>query len=168
LQDELFQEELRTQPFNVIENDGSFISMEDAIRDTPKDPESSLFTDSDKDSDVIPITRAVMRDVEGKLAFMLGTTANLVNVVDPICGGAAVSATPNIARTLTPIICQSPGIVAWFQKTSNVMLYINLAMACWPVAIAIYTHHFARHEEKPNDFVDNGNFNINPDMYGVS
>jgi hypothetical protein len=155
-------------PFTTVENDGSFISMQDAAAFTPNDPESSLWTKDDK-GDAVEITGAVLRDVEGKLAFMLGTTAGLVNVIDPICGGAFVQSTPQIARTLTPIICQSPGIVQWFQKTSNVILYINLAMACWPVAAAVYTHHFAKHqEENTNDFVDNGQMNINPNMYRVS
>lgn len=139
-------------------------TIADAAEVTPNDPDTDIWANVSPSGKEIP--RAIVRDVEGKLAFMLSTTAGMVNIVDPVCGGALLANTKDIAHNLTPVICQSPGIVAWFGKTSNVMLYVNLAMACWPVLAAVYAHHFSKHEEPtPNAF--NGDMNINPNMYGV-
>lgn len=141
-------------------------SIQDAMDATPNDPDSDIWANVDITKE-LPIK--ALKDIEGKLAFMLGTTGGLLNVIDPICGGAFMQNTPNIAKALTPIIAQSPGVVAWFTKTSNVMLYINLAMASWPVLAAIWTHHFVKHEDTGNPFVDSGNgqMNIPTDMYQV-
>ncbi|HEX8763006.1 MAG TPA: hypothetical protein VF733_04600, partial [Candidatus Saccharimonadales bacterium] len=151
-------------PEYQIEDSGEF-TLADAARMAEDDPESELWDKRNWTPGEIPVR--VMKDIEGKLAFMLGTTASLVNVIDPVCGGAFVNQTPEIAKRLTPIISQSPGIVDWFGKTSNIMLYINLAMACWPVLAAVWTHHISRHDVFSNPTVDNGDMNINPNMFTV-
>lgn len=149
-------------PFE-INPDGSF-SMEDAIASTPNDPDTDIWAHVDPRKD-LPIE--ALRDIEGKLAFMLSTPAMMLNVIDPICGKALMESTPQMAKALTPLIAQSPGIVQWFSKTSNIMLYINLAMASWPVLSAIWSHHFAKHEDSNNPFVSNGQMDIPTNAYMV-
>jgi hypothetical protein len=147
-----------------INPDGSF-TIADAAMSTSDDPDTDIWKNVNPAKE-LPIR--ALKDIEGKLAFMLGTTGGLLNVMDPVCGGAFLAQTKTIAHSLTPIIAQSPGIVAWFSKTSNIMLYINLAMAMWPVMVAIWTHHFSKHvDNETNGFAPNGQMNIDPNLYGV-
>jgi hypothetical protein len=142
-------------------------TIQDAARDVPNDPEGNLWSpDSIPEFKEFKIPRGVARDVEGKVAFMLSTTAMAVGLVDDYCGNSILENTPRISKALTPILCQSPGVVAWFTKTSNVMLYVNLAMALAPVAMAIMNHHLGPKEDKI-PVPGNGQMNINPNMYQV-
>jgi hypothetical protein len=146
-------------------------TIQDAAANTPNDPEGANFWENNDGMTTLfqqefKIPRGVQRDVEGKVAFMLLTTGNAVSLLDPVCGGAVLENTPRIAKSLTPILCQSPGVVAWFTKTSNFMLYVNLAMALAPVVMAVMSHHLPGNKE-PEFTVNNGQMNINPDMYRV-
>jgi hypothetical protein len=146
--------------------DGSF-TLEDAYNNSEDDPDRDIWADIDPTKE---LPEKALKDIEGKIAFIFGSMAGMLNVVDPVCGGAMVAQTPAIARSLTPIICQSPGIVKWFSKTSNVMLYFNLSMAAWPILLTIWNHHLVNHEEsdQPNAFVSNGQMNIDPNqMYRI-
>lgn len=145
--------------------DAHLFNIYDAAESTEDDPDSDIWSDIDPTKD-LPIR--ALKDIEGKLAFMMAMPARLLSVMDPVCGGALVKQSPVLAHTLTPIIAQSPGMVKWFSKTSNIILYLNLGMAMWPVLAAIWTHHLAPHEESGvNDFVENGQMNIDPNMYTV-
>jgi len=138
------------------------LSIDDAAGMTPDDPDSN---DAIWD-DVKNISPRVRKDVQGKLAFMFSMTANMVTILDPVCGPALQKQTPEITKALTPLLCQSSAVVAWFQKTSNFMLYVNLMMAVWPVLVALYGHHLKGHEDEQLAPM-NGQMNINPNMYGV-
>lgn len=149
----------------------SFIEWEtiqDAADATPNDPEGALWDDAPKQEFKLSLPKRVQADIEGKIAFMLSTTAMAVSLPDPFCGQALLENTPQISKALTPIICQSPGIVAWFQKTSNIMLYVNLAMACAPVVVAIMNHHIPakgpQFNGPPNGQMD---IPVDPNYYGV-
>lgn len=147
-------------------------TIQDAARDVPNDPEGNLWSNAAStefpEFKEFKIPRGVARDVEGKVAFMLMTTGTTIGLVDDICGNAILTNTPKIAKALTPILCQSPGVVAWFTKTSNFMLYVNLAMALAPVVMAVASHHLPGGAREPEFTVTNGQTDINPNMYGVS
>lgn len=163
---------------NIIDDfngmDGGWETIADAAANVPNDPEGANFWENQEknqnpwsDYKEFKVPRTVQKDVEGKIAFMLMTTGNAVGIVDDVCGNAILENTPNIAKSLTPILCQSPGVVAWFTKTSNFMLYVNLAMALAPVVMAIASHHLPGNKD-PEFVVNNGQMDINPNMYGVS
>jgi hypothetical protein len=108
---------------------------------TPDDPEPSGI-DSPKYSPPPPrITKRIREDVQGKLAFMLTMTGTMASIVDPVCGGAFLDNADNVAAKMTPIICKSPDMVAKITKTGDMMLYVDLMMACWPILVVIAGHH---------------------------
>jgi hypothetical protein len=158
---------------NDAMNDGTgWETIADAAANVPNDPEGANFWENQSQAQTLfreefKIPRAVAKDVEGKVAFMLLTTGNAISLVDGVCGGAIVENTGRIAKSLTPILCQSPGVVAWFTKTSNIMLYVNLAMALAPVVMAIASHHLPGGNKEPEFTVNNGQMDINPNMYMV-
>lgn len=119
------------------------LSLEDAASATPNDPEPKDQPEF-KPKTVVKVTAAVRRDVEGKLAFGLALGGQIWVMADPICGGAYLDHTENIAKKLTPIICQSPDVVKWLTKSSNFILYVDLFMAVWPVLQIIFAHHIAK------------------------
>jgi len=122
------------------------LSIEDVAALVPDDPEPSdrPETKPPKEETVVKITAAVRRDVEGKIAFVFGMSGQLWAMADPVCGNAFLSNSPEIAKKLTPIICQSPDVVKWLTKSSNFILWIDLFMAMWPVAQMIFMHHIAK------------------------
>jgi hypothetical protein len=128
-------------PFWEITDDGTF-SIADAARSVPDDPDPLGGTEN-RQSFEIKITAAVRRDIRGKLAFMLGMTGNLWQMVDPTCGTVMLERVPEISKALVPIMCQSPDVVRWFQRASNFSLYFNLIMAVWPLISVVYAHHLA-------------------------
>jgi hypothetical protein len=155
-------------PYSFIDEDNAgWETIQDAASSVPNDPEGNLWDDPSKPFQVkLSLPKRVQADIEGKIAFMLSTTGMAVGIPDPFCGNAILQNTPQIAKALTPIICQSPGIVQWFQKTSNIMLYVNLAMACAPVIVAVMNHHLPSRQQQ---MAENGQVNIpvDPSYYGV-
>lgn len=154
-------------PFEFItDSDANWESIQDAADAVPNDPDGALWDDSNQFQFTPILPKKIIGDIEGKIAFMLSTTAMAVGIPDPVCGNAILENTPQISKALTPIICQSPGIVAWFQKTSNIMLYVNLAMACAPVIVAVMNHHLPA---KKTEATVNGQMDIpvDPNYYGV-
>jgi hypothetical protein len=117
-------------------------------QDTPDDPEPSRARNR-RNPTGIKMTSSVRKDVEGKIAFMLLTTGNAWQLADPTCGTVLVEQTADIASKLTPILCQSPAVVEWFQKGTSLMMYVDLLMALGPLAAAVYRHHFSGAEPMP-------------------
>jgi len=92
----------------------------------------------------IRITARVRRDVEGKLAFLLGIMGQGISMPDPVCGQAIADNAPNIANKLTPVVCQSPDVVKWLTRGGNFIVWLDLVMALWPVLAIVYAHHVAK------------------------
>lgn len=90
------------------------------------------------------VTAAVSRDIEGKVAFWLGISAEPWALVDPYCGGALLEAVPDLARGWTPILCQSPAVVKYLSKSSTFMLWTNALMSTRPVVEAVIAHHVTK------------------------
>jgi hypothetical protein len=92
----------------------------------------------------IRITRAVQRDITGKMAFWLSIPAEPWLRVDPYCGKAYADQVDQIALKVTPLICQSPAMVRWLSKSSTFILWTEFLMACRPVAEAHIAHHITK------------------------
>jgi hypothetical protein len=108
---------------------------------TPDDPEPSNMDAPKYSPPPLRITKKVRDDVEGKLGFILTMTGTMASVADPVCGGAFVDNADNVAKKMTPIICKSPDMVAKITKSGDMMLYVDLLWACWPILIVIAGHH---------------------------
>lgn len=145
---------------------GEFLTIDQAAEQTPDDPEPADQQEAPKPkTPAIRITAALRRDVEGKLAFIMGLSGQMWAMGDPVCGAVFLTQTPEIAKKLTPIVCQSPDVVKWLTKTSNFTLWIDLFMACLPVMQMIFAHHIAKsvvadmaqqqngQSRAPNDYV---------------
>jgi hypothetical protein len=151
------------EPYTAVDEDtGEPFTIDDAAKATPDDPEPKDRAE-DKPKTQLKVTAALKRDVEGKLAFAMALGGQVWVMADPVCGSAFIDQTPEIAKKLTPIVCQSPDIVKWLTKSSSYILWVDLFMACWPVLQIIFAHHIARTIQResangynatmPNDFV---------------
>lgn len=118
-------------------------SIDEAARLTPDDPEPKTEPEF-KPKATIKITAAVRKDVEGKVAFAMALSGQMWAMVDTVCATVYLEQTPEIAKKLTPILCQSPDVVKWLTKSSNFVLWVDLAMAMWPVLAIVFAHHIAK------------------------
>lgn len=89
------------------------------------------------------VTKAVQGDIEGKLALLLAVPVTTWAAVDPYCGGVMGDNLDSIVRKATPLICQSPQAVKWFTEGGIYLLWLDLALAVQPVAVAAWRHHVA-------------------------
>lgn len=96
----------------------------------------------------VKVTASVQRDIEGKLALMLAVPVGAWEMADPYCGGAMAQAMPETIKAAVPLICQSPGAVAFFTRGATWMLWLGLASALRPVGIAVYQHHLSPEAQK--------------------
>lgn len=119
------------------------MSIEELAAITPDDAEPKDAPEF-KVKTAVKITATVRKDIEGKVAFMLGMSGQMWAMLDPVCGTAMLDNSDNVARKLTPIICQSPEVVRWFTKSGTFILWVNLAVALWPVLGVIFAHHIAK------------------------
>lgn len=92
----------------------------------------------------IRITRAVQRDITGKMAFLLALPAEPWRRVDPYCGKAYADQVDQVALKVTPLICRSPDMVRWLTKSSTFIMWVELGMACRPVIEAAIAHHVTK------------------------
>lgn len=123
------------------------LTIDDVARVTPDDPEPADQPEP-KPRSHVKITAALRRDVEGKVGFILALSGGMWVMADPICGTAFTDHSPEIAKKLTPIICQSPDVVKWLTRSGNYVLWLDLIMACWPVLQIIFAHHIAKSIER--------------------
>jgi len=126
-----------------VEDVRDFLTLEEAAAATPDDAEPKDQPEF-KPKTVVKVTAAVRRDVEGKLAFAIGLTGQLIMMADPICGQAYLENGDNIARKLTPLMCQSPEVVRWFTKSGTFILWVDFMVALWPVLTVVFAHHVAK------------------------
>lgn len=88
------------------------------------------------------ITVTVRTDIAAKISLVLEVPGRVWQARDPVCGSAFIEQRPAIADALTEIVCGSPDLVAWFTGSGGqFMLWFNLVMACWPVAMTVTAHH---------------------------
>ena len=143
---------------------GELFSIDEAARLTPDDPEPKSEPEF-KPKATIKITAAVRKDVEGKVAFAMALSGQMWAMVDTTCATVYLEQTPEIAKKLTPILCQSPDVVKWLTKSSNFVLWVDLAMAMWPVLAIVFAHHIAK--TVTGEASQNGQ-RVEPNAYVVS
>lgn len=97
----------------------------------------------EKKAPPVKVTRAVIGDMEGKLALLLTPPVLAWQMADPLCGGAAADNLDNIVRKSVPLMAQSPDVVNWFTKGTTFMLWMDLVLAVQPVALTLWKHHVA-------------------------
>jgi len=98
----------------------------------------------------VKATKATRDDIEGKLGLMLEIPGRIWEARDPLCGGAFVAQAPAIRAAALELILLSPDLVAWFTGVGGgFMLWLNLLMACQPVAVMVWAHHIAHSVELP-------------------
>jgi len=126
--------------------------------DFPQDPEpdDSPAKTGRKVITRTPITPKVVKEVEAKTVFWLSLSTSALMPLDPVCLGVAQENVPNIARKLTPILCQSPEIVEWLTKAGNFALWADLGQALWPVVQIIIAHHVMKTVNRDGSPAQNG------------
>lgn len=117
------------------------IQAEPEPEDLPKDPEPKRKPSKTPRQSRTRVTAAVKKDVEAKIAMMVGLPAAMLTPYDPICFGALTDVTPELAKALTDLAVQSPDLVAWFTSSGKFMTWFSIAMILQPVAVAAYKHH---------------------------
>lgn len=120
----------------------------------PDDPEPDTIARDNTSSKIIHpeasnivVTKAVARDIQGKVAFLLSMPASMLQPIDPVCFPVLLEQTPEISAKLTPIICQSPDMVKFFTKGAGFILWLNLAVSVWPVVQVVIAHHLSKRQE---------------------
>lgn len=134
------------------ETENELFTIADAAGVTPNDPEPANDTPEFKPKTVVKVTAAVRRDVEGMLAFTFGMSGQMWQMIDPVCGTVMLENGPNLAKKYTPIICQSPSAVKFLTKSGKFALYLDAAVATWPLVQVIVAHHVSKSVamESPN------------------
>ena len=90
------------------------------------------------------VTAATERDINAKIRMFTFPLAKVAKNRDPWCGGVFEQQEPDIAAALTAIVCQSPDLVNFFTGAGGrYMVYFELFMACLPVGVAVYGHHWS-------------------------
>jgi hypothetical protein len=147
--------------FTEVEPGEALFTIEDAAQAIPDDPEPADVPEF-RPKTTIKVTAAVRRDVEGMLAFAFGMSGQMWSMIDPVCGGQALELGPNLAKKYTPIVCQSPSAVKFLTKSGKFALYIDAAVATWPLVQVVVAHHLTKSvavgangqgSPVPNDYV---------------
>jgi hypothetical protein len=145
-------------PDDADEGDGTDLPPDDAIdvEDVvPDKPPGRLSEPKDRSrprTGKTRVTQAVRKDVEAKIRFILNPAAMAWQVRDRYCGSAAVQQEPAVSSALAEIVCDSPDILNWFTgPVGGYMKWFRLAMAVWPVGMAVRVHHLAHAEVFPAD-----------------
>lgn len=87
-------------------------------------------------------SKAEQDQVRDALTVLYTPAAWGVRLKDPHCGAALLEQRDDIIKTLTPIVCRNPGMLAFFTAANAPWMdYLALAQALAPVAKTIWSHH---------------------------
>lgn len=88
------------------------------------------------------IPDSVRRDIRAKISLLLMFPAGWAARRDPLCGAELQEQLPDIATALADIACDSPDVVQFFTSAGGGYIkWLNLAIACQPVAEVFVKHH---------------------------
>lgn len=80
--------------------------------------------------------------VRDALTMLYSLPAWGVRLKDPHCGGALLDERDAIIKTLVPIVCRNPAMVAFLTGVDAPWMdYLALAQALSPVASTVWSHH---------------------------
>lgn len=119
------------------------LTLDDAARDTPDDPEPRDRTEN-KPKTVVKITPSIRRDIEGKVAFGFAMIGQTWSMVDPVCGSVLIDNGDKMAKKYAPLICRSPDMVKWLTKSGTYILWVEAFIATVPVLQVVFAHHIAK------------------------
>jgi hypothetical protein len=129
--------------FAEVPGDSESLTIDQVAELTPDDPEPGDAPEF-KPKTTFKVTAAVRRDVEGMLAFTFGMGGQMWQMVDPTCGTVMLEMGPNLAKKYTPIICQSPSAVKFLTKSGKFALYLDAAIATFPLVQVVIAHHITK------------------------
>ncbi len=132
--------------FTEIPADGDreVFTLDDAARETQDDAPPKDQPDFKAPKPAVRITASVKKDIEGKVAFGLMVTGQMWAMTDPLCGNTFLDMAPDVAKKLTPILCQSPDVVRMLTKSGTYIMWVELIMALAPVFQMVFAHHVAK------------------------
>lgn len=121
------------------------LTYDDAAGAVPDDPDPARMPSGyAAPVQEIRITRALIKDMEGKLAFWGSVGVDLWNMVDPYCAGVAADNIDIMTRKGVPLMVQSPAVVQFFTRASGFMLWTEFLMSLKPVLAAMIAHHITK------------------------
>jgi len=113
------------------------------------------------------VTAAVRGDIHAKIRFIAVPLARLWEIRDPVCGGTAVQAEPEISASFLDIVLQSPDLIAFFTgPAAGFMIYVRLFMACLPILQVAYAHHVTHGIADAEDYA-NSQQPVDPRQYAA-
>ena len=87
-------------------------------------------------------TKAEQDQVRDALTMLYTLPAWGLQLKDPHCGGALMEQRDAIIKSLVPIVCRNPAMLAFFTAANAPwMEYLALGQALAPVAKTIWSHH---------------------------
>ena len=87
-------------------------------------------------------TKADRDQVSDALTMLYTLPAWGAKLKDPHCGGALLEQRDAIIKSLVPIVCRNPAMLAFFTAANAPWMdYLALAQALGPVAKTIWSHH---------------------------
>jgi hypothetical protein len=87
-------------------------------------------------------THAEQNQVRDALAMLLTVPAWALQMKDPHCGGAVMDNRDEIIKSMVPIVCRNPAMLAFFTAANAPWMdYLALATALRPVISTIWGHH---------------------------
>lgn len=87
-------------------------------------------------------TKAEKDQVRDALTMLYTLPAWGLTMKDPHCGGALMAQRDDIIKSLVPIVCRNPGMLAFFTAANAPWMdYLALMQALLPVGQAVWAHH---------------------------
>jgi len=112
------------------------------------------------------VTAAVRSDIHAKIRFIAVPLARLWEIRDPVCGGTAVQAEPEISASFLDIVLQSPDLIEFFTgPAAGFMIYVRLFMAVLPILQVTYAHHVTHGIADAEDYANRQQ--VDPKQYAA-
>jgi hypothetical protein len=90
-------------------------------------------------------TKADRDQVRDALTMLYTLPAWGLTMKDPHCGGVLMQQRDDIIKSLVPIVCRNPGMLAFFTAANAPWMdYLALMQALLPVGQAVWGHHVTR------------------------
>lgn len=88
------------------------------------------------------VGKAESDQVRDALTMLYTLPAWGLKLKDPHCGGSLLEQRDDIVKTLVPIVCRNPAMLAFFTAANAPWMdYLAFAQALFPVGQTIWAHH---------------------------
>jgi hypothetical protein len=108
-----------------------------------RDPDPAREAHDDRGPAATPfeVSQQTRDDIAGMLALLYSIPADFLVTVDPYCFGALSGCLDESLKATVPIICRSRLAVEFCTSAAGLVLWIKLAAALKPFAVAVFQHH---------------------------